>query len=260
MDLVEELQRALGQASGELDDSEPEPEPPAEPESEPEPEPEPAPELHDLSLDLLDRVLAHVDTGTALACIECTCKILWQRAADDELWHSLTLARWSWLVITPPSGRSWRWFFARLHTGRAARYCVIGGAPADGPVDGTGYALELSLKAPADATDDGAAAAWQWSALPPLQQERNMPAVVRESRSGALLAFGGLGTGPGAAALRSAERLVRNSALDDVASGDISTTGCASCFAGCPRPAPRFLRFCMRLSLPFCPRAPMTLI
>ena len=76
----------------------------------------------------------------------------------------------------------------------------------------------------------GAVAAWRWTALPALKQERNMPAVVRDAGSGALLAFGGLPTTADPQALNTAEKLPRNLALDAVAdeSTNLSTMGCNS--------------------------------
>jgi hypothetical protein len=255
MELLSGLQRSLGQAAGELDDSSAESEgddamsagsatvascevdlTSAEPgvsplinEQEPVADEAPSVQLLDLTLDLLDRVLAHVGDGPTLARASCACTTLRDRLADDANWRQLVLSRWGWLVAAPPNGRSWRWFFRRLHTGSAARYCVIGGAPADGPVEGNGYGVALSRSTKHDDTiatapDDNL----QWHQLPHLTAERNMPAVVREGRSGSLLAIGGLPTQHGGTALRSAESLSRNSALDDVQSTNMSTTGCTN--------------------------------
>jgi hypothetical protein len=256
MELLAGLQRSLSQAAGELDDSSAESEgdvamsvgPSSDPRAGdqlPDPtlhvhespalimdEDEPAHmapsmQLLDLSLDLLDRVLTHVGDGLTLARASCTCTTLRDRLADDGHWCRPVLSRWGWLVAAPPTGHSWRWLFRRLHTGSAARYCVIGGAPADGPVNANGYGIALSSGTKHDETiADAPHENLQWYSLPHLIAERNMPAVVREGRSGSLLAIGGLPTEHGGEALRSAESLSVDSALDVQQSTNISTAGC----------------------------------
>ena len=232
-----------------------------------------------LSLDLLDRVLSFVTCGRALACAACASRTLRDRAEDGSLWRGLVAAQWGWLVGTErqPEGCPWRELFVRLHTRRHARFCVVGGLPADAP-DRDGGALQLSLcrtqqvqaddAAPAQqmgthgaperygcdgdegaqgppllkvrtrlgadelvltrglppspdeaptladlhrrqaeaAQKAGSVPTWRWGRLPPMSEERNMAAVVREP-SGSLLAIGGLPVNPQHAALTTGERL-----------------------------------------------------
>jgi hypothetical protein len=88
------------------------------------------------------------------------------------------LNRWGWYLRRKPMGQSWRWLFARLHSQRDARFCVVGGSPPPMAPPALGFAFSWHTHEP-----------WSPLSTPP-GGGRNMAGLVRDAE-GALLILGG---------------------------------------------------------------------
>eukprot|EP00927_Polykrikos_kofoidii_P067129 TRINITY_DN62645_c0_g1_i1.p1 TRINITY_DN62645_c0_g1~~TRINITY_DN62645_c0_g1_i1.p1 ORF type:complete len:429 (-),score=57.32 TRINITY_DN62645_c0_g1_i1:40-1245(-) len=129
-------------------------------------------------LDFKIEFLSYID-GTSLVRLCTSCVGMSKPCSSDSLWYNLVLQGWGWLVRIVPAPHTWKWLYVRLATRSASHFCVVGGAP-QGILPSGGFARAFTLS-----TSPGV-----WSNLPPLREERNMAAVVRDGRGGLVVAGG----------------------------------------------------------------------
>ena len=69
----------------------------------------------DLPVDVLERVIAFVDSGTTLAQASAACTLLKQLVEMEAVWRAITLRHFGWLLRINSTNLSWRALHSSVH-------------------------------------------------------------------------------------------------------------------------------------------------